>query len=210
MNEPRALITGASAGLGAECARQLAAQGKDLILVARRAKVLRELADELNDEYNVKVAILQADLSLPGEPARLYEEVNNNGLIVDFLINNAGSHGPDLLVNRDWDANQHYIELMMTSAAAMCHFFIPDMCERGEGRVMNVASVAGLISFGGDYSYGPTKAYLVALSRSSLALSVGSKGVKVMALCPGFTHNRVSPGWQGEGNQAEYAGLSLV
>ncbi len=187
MNEPRALITGASAGLGAEFARQLAAQGKDLVLVARRTKPMQALADQLVDDYNVKVDILQADLSLPGEPGRLYDEVTRQGVIVDYLINNAGSHGPDLLNNRDWPLNQRYIELMMTSAAAMCHFFIPDMCERGEGRVINVASVAGLITFAGDYSYGPTKAYLVALSRS-LALTVASRGVRVMALCPGFTH----------------------
>lgn len=187
MSEPRVLITGASAGLGSEFAQQLASAGRDLILVARRAKPMEHLASQLIDDYNVAVEVMRADLSLQGEPGRLFDAVVERGLVVDYLINNAGSAGPDLLHNRDWYAQQHYIELMMTSVASMCHHFIPPMLERGSGRVINVASVAGLVSFAGDYSYGPTKSYLVALSRS-LSLSVRADGVKVMALCPGFTH----------------------
>lgn len=187
MSEPRVLITGASAGLGAEFARQLALQGRDLVLVARRTKPMERLAAELHDEYNVAVDVIAADMSVQGEPGRLFAEVEKRGLAVDYLINNAGSVGPDLIKNPDWDAQQHYIELMITSYAAMCHYFIPPMRERGEGRVINVASVAGLISFAGDYSYGPTKAYLVSLSRS-LSLSYSGEGLKIMALCPGFTH----------------------
>ena len=80
-----------------------------------------------------------------------------------------------------------YLRLMMTSVAAMCHEFIPGMQERGFGRVVNVASVAGRMTVNGDYSYGPTKAYLIALSKG-LASSCRDQGVYVMALCPGFTH----------------------
>jgi len=76
---------------------------------------------------------------------------------------------------------------MMNSVAAMCHFFIPGMQQRGFGRVINVASVAGQISVSGDYSYGPTKAYVIALSRA-LSVSLRGDGVNVLALCPGFTH----------------------
>ena len=187
MNEPRVLITGASAGLGAEFARQLALQGRDLVLVARRMKPMERLAAELHDEYNIAVDVVSADLSLQGEPGRLFAEMESRGHVIDYLINNAGAVGPDLVKNPDWDAQQRYLELMITSYAAMCHFFIPPMRERGEGRVINVASVAGLISFSGDYSYGPTKAYLVSLSRS-LSLSFSGEGLKIMALCPGFTH----------------------
>jgi short-subunit dehydrogenase len=117
----------------------------------------------------------------------LYSEVARRGLTVDYLINNAGSVGPDLLDDRDWSAQQSYIELMMTSVAGMCHHFIPPMQERGFGRVLNVASVAGHISLPGDTSYGPTKAYLIALSKG-LAATVRDRGVHVLALCPGFTH----------------------
>jgi len=109
------------------------------------------------------------------------------GLSVDFLVNNAGANGPDLLQKRDWSASQRYIELMMTSVAAMCHHFIPPMIRRGAGNVINVASVAALITVPGDYSYGPTKAYLVAISKA-LNVSLQHTGVSVLALCPGFTH----------------------
>ncbi len=187
MTNTRALITGASAGLGAEFARQLARQGKDLILVARRIAPMATLAQELADEYSVAVDIIQADMSDVDATDKLFTEVCERGLIVNYLINNAGSIGPDLLLDRDWRAQQKYIELMMTSVAGMCHHFIPPMQERGFGRVLNVASVAGHISLAGDTSYGPTKAYLIALSKG-LAATVAADGVKVLALCPGFTH----------------------
>jgi len=187
MTDTRALITGASAGLGREFARQLAKSGKDLVLVARRVRPMENLAEELKSNHNVRVDIIQADLSDPVTPARLYEEVQLRGLMVDCLINNAGSSGPDLLLNRDWPAAHDYLELMMNSIVAMCHFFVPPMQARGLGRVLNVASVAGQIATPGDYSYGPTKAYLIAFSRG-LSGAVKKDGVHVMALCPGFTH----------------------
>ena len=182
-----ALITGASAGLGREFARQLAAQGQDLVLVARRPEPMEALAGELRAAHGVDVEVLSADLSDPATPAMLFDEVTRRGLTIDYLVNNAGSEGPDLLDCPDWQAGRDYLELMMVATAAMCHFFIPPMRERGHGRVINVSSVAGLITVSGDYSYGPTKAYLVALSRA-LASSLKDSGVHVMALCPGFTH----------------------
>jgi len=187
MTESRALITGASAGLGAEFARQLASRGKDLILVARRTEPMEALARDLADEFNVAVDVIQADLSDTEATSMLFAEVSRRGFAVDYLINNAGSAGPDLLDDRDWPAQQKYIELMMTSVAGMCHHFIPPMRERGFGRVLNVASVAGHVSLAGDTSYGPTKAYLIALSKG-LAVTLRGHGVHVLALCPGFTH----------------------
>jgi short-subunit dehydrogenase len=187
MTEPRALITGASAGLGAEFARQLASKGKDLILVARRTEPMEALAGKLADEYNVVVDVIQADLSDESATSKLFADVRERGLQVDYLINNAGSVGPDLLADRDWPAQQKYIELMMTSVAGMCHHFIPPMQERGFGRVLNVASVAGFLSIAGDASYGPTKAYVIALSKG-LAMTVKGQDINVLALCPGFTH----------------------
>jgi len=187
MTESRALITGASAGLGAEFARQLASKGKDLVLVARRMEPMEALARDLADEFNVLVDVIQADLSDADATSMLFAEVSRRGHAVDYLINNAGSVGPDLLDDRDWPAQQKYIELMMTSVAGMCHHFIPAMREKGFGRVLNVASVAGHVSLAGDTSYGPTKAYLIALSKG-LAVTLRGHGVHVLALCPGFTH----------------------
>ena len=183
----RALITGASAGLGSEFARQLAAQGRSLVLTARRAEPMEALAAELRETHGVDVDILTADMSEPGEPGRLFSETRKRGLDIDFLINNAGSEGPDLIHSRGWDRHDAYIRLMMTSVAAMCHEFMPAMIEKGHGRVINVASVAGQLSVAGDYSYGPTKAYLIALSKA-LASTYRDQGVLVLALCPGFTH----------------------
>ena len=183
----RALITGASAGLGAEFARQLAGDGRSLILVARRIAPMQALADELQREQGVEVDVIAADLSQADAITALYNEVANRGLLVDFLVNNAGSAGPDLLDDRDWPAQQRYIELMMTSVAGLCHHFVPAMQARGYGRVVNVASVAGFVSISGDTSYGPTKAYSIALSKG-LATTLRGSGVNVMALCPGFTH----------------------
>lgn len=183
----RALITGASAGIGREIARQLAASGNDIILVARREEQLRVLATELSEAHGTNVQIIQADLSDAAAPASILEATRRRNLQVDYLVNNAGSSGPDLLRGRSWSDNSEYLRLMMTSVAAMCHFFIPPMRERGFGRVLNVASVAGLMSVSGDYSYGPTKAYVVALSKG-LSAALKSEGVHVTALCPGFTH----------------------
>ena len=182
-----ALITGASAGLGAEFARQLAAQGMDLVLVARRLDKLEALAVELRDAHGVHVDVMPVDMTDPQAPARLRQQTLERGVHVDYLVNNAGSEGPDLIRTRDWPRNEDYLRLMMTSVAGMCHEFIPAMLDRRFGRVINVASVAGQITVAGDYSYGPTKAYLIALSRA-LASSFRADGVHVMALCPGFTH----------------------
>lgn len=187
MSDRRALITGASAGLGKEFARQLASTGKDLVLVARRREPMEALAGELRAVYGAKVYILTADMSEPGAPADLYAQTREKSLDIDYLINNAGSEGPDLIRVRDWARQEAYLRLMMTSVAGMCHEFIPGMVDRGFGRVLNVASVAGRMTVGGDYSYGPTKAYLIALSKA-LASSYKEQGVHVMALCPGFTH----------------------
>ena len=182
-----ALITGASAGLGAEFARQLAAQGIGLILVARRLDKLEALAAELRAAHGIDVDVMAADMTDPQAPASLFRQSRDRGLHVDYLVNNAGAEGPDLIRTRDWARNEDYLRLMMTSVAAMCHEFIPAMLERRFGRVVNVASVAGQITVNGDYSYGPTKAYLIALSKA-LASSFSDHGVYTMALCPGFTH----------------------
>ncbi len=182
-----ALITGASAGLGQEFARQLAAAGTNLVLVARRREPMEELAAALRNAHGIDVVVLTADMTDPSAPHQLYLKTVARDLTIDFLVNNAGSEGPDLIRTRDWERQQAYLTLMMISVAAMCHEFMPGMLERGYGRVINVASVAGQITVGGDYSYGPTKAYLIALSKA-LASSFRDQDVKIMALCPGFTH----------------------
>jgi uncharacterized protein len=182
-----ALVTGASAGLGKEFARQLAAQGYNLILVARREEALKEVANELQSEFAVKAHTLVADLIDPEAPAAIARAVESNQWTVDYLVNNAGIAGPDLLEDRDWGEQQNFFQLMMLSVSHMCHLFIPAMRERGFGRVINIASVAGRIPASGGCNYGPSKAYLVALTED-LAQTLAGSGVNASALCPGYTH----------------------
>ncbi len=183
----RALITGATAGLGLEFARQFAGEGHDLLLVARRESRLVEVADALRRDHAIDVAVCTGDLADRETPERIERFVAEAGLPIDYLVNNAGSAGPHLLEPTPWPDQARFLELMMMSVAQMCHRFIPPMRERGFGRVINVSSFAGRIARPAGANYGPAKAYLVALSEE-LALELGGSGVHVSAFCPGFVH----------------------
>lgn len=178
-----ALITGASSGLGAEFARQLDGRCSHLILVARRGDKLRSLAESLSTSST----IIECDLSLPDSPRRLCEDIENRELCVDVLINNAGIAGPNLLEVKDFSEQHAFEQLMMTTVAELCSRLIPPMQARGYGRVVNVASVAGRFPSSDTGNYGPSKAYVIAVSEE-LNLAARSDGVFVTALCPGFTH----------------------
>jgi short-subunit dehydrogenase len=180
-----ALVTGGNAGLGLSFAHQLAAAGCRLVLVARRADKLEAVAEQLRADHGVEVICVVDDLSDPEAPRRIFEATEH--LQVDVLVNNAGAAGPDLLDDRDWAAQQRFFELMIRSVAHMCHHFVPPMRERGYGRVINVASVAGRVPRAAGANYGPAKAYVIAVSEE-LALILAGTGVNVSALCPGFTH----------------------
>ena len=182
-----ALITGASAGLGAEFARQLAALGMDLVLVARRADRLETVAQPLRARHGIEVTCLVEDLADRDAPERIHAATTERGIAVDWLVNNAGASGPNLLEKPGFAQHADFLELMLVSVAHLCHLYAPAMRERGYGRVVNVASVAGRIIRPGDHSYGPTKAYLVALSEGMNG-ELKHEGVHVCALCPGFTH----------------------
>ena len=157
------------------------------MLVARREERLRELADRLNEEFGVQADVIVADLADPEAPQRIADTCAQNGWNIEWLINNAGIAGPDLLKDRSWEDQQTFFQLMMLSIADLCHRLVPPMVERGFGRVINVASVAARVPRSGGCNYGPAKAYLVALSEE-LNLTVAAQGVHVSALCPGFTH----------------------
>ncbi len=182
-----ALITGASAGLGKEFARQMAAAGHNLILVARRLEKLEDLAEGLRAEYGTDVLCLHADLADPAAPQDLFDDITALGLTVDYLVNNAGDAGPDLLEDRDWAVQQANFQLMLLAIAHLCHLFVPGMRDRGFGRVINVSSVAARVPRVSGCNYGPIKAYLVALSEE-MNLTLADAGVHVCALCPGYTH----------------------
>ncbi|TAN08953.1 MAG: SDR family oxidoreductase [Rhodanobacteraceae bacterium] len=185
----RALVTGASSGIGAEFARQLAARGTDLVLTARRAERLRALATELGERHHVKVDVSVEDLADPGAPARIATAAAASGRAIDILINNAGYGVPGRYDKVDWATHARFMQVLVTAPLALCHLLLPAMHEHGYGRIINVASLAGLVpATPGNTLYGPAKAFWVRTSQA-LALENRALGIHVCALCPGFTHS---------------------
>lgn len=187
--QPTALITGASAGIGAAMARQLASEGMNLILTARREDRLQLLADELRKAHGTHTTILTADLSLPEAVARLCEEIHELDLTVDWLVNNAGYGVGGSYLSNDWATHQRFLQVMVTSVAELTHRLLPGMRQRNFGRVVNIASLAALVpSSAGHTLYGAVKSWMVKFSES-LNEEMREHGVAVVAVCPGFTYS---------------------
>ena len=184
---PLSLITGASAGIGAAFARQLAALGHDLVLTARRVDRLESLAGELRDTYAATVTVLPSDLADPAAPKQLVEALAQRALHVDWLINNAGYGVPGSFVANTWQTHADSLQVLLTAPTELVRYLLPGMRERRYGRIINVASLAGHVPApAGHTLYAATKAYLIKFSQA-LALENAGAGVKVCALCPGFT-----------------------
>jgi short-subunit dehydrogenase len=181
-----ALITGASSGIGAEFARQLAARGMHLVLVARRELLLKNLAEELHRQHGTKCEIIIADLARPEEPARVLAEVEARGLTIELLVNNAGI-GYVSEVDRTDVAR--ILELVRLNVAALTELslrVLPGMMQRGHGGVINVASVAGFQPVAYMGAYAASKAYVLHFSEALWA-EARERGVTVTTLCPGTT-----------------------
>ncbi len=189
MTRPLCLITGASAGIGAAFARTYAANGWDLALSARRTERLKTLAEDLESEFGAASLIVPGDLSDPRAPERIVREIGEQGRRIDGLVNNAGFGLPGAYTSSDWDAHRDFIQLMITAPSHLVRLVLPGMAERGFGRIINVASVAGYVPGAkGHTLYGASKAYLIKMSQS-LNLENRGKGVHVTALAPGFTYS---------------------
>lgn len=179
------LITGASAGLGAALAREYAARGWDLILTARREARLTDLAADLKSEFDTTSRVIAADLFEETAVADLMTALK--GAQVDGLINNAGYGHPGSFLSSSWDDHRRFNHLMSVVPVELTRALLPGMVERGFGRVMQVASLAGhMPGSRGHTLYAAVKAYLIKFSES-LNLEMQGKGVHVSALCPGFT-----------------------
>lgn len=184
-----ALITGASAGIGAEFARQLAASGHDLILTARRLDRLQALASELSTKYSVRTHCVAADLAKPTDVERLLADIEAQGWPVDVFIQNAGYGLPGRFHSAPMSAHREFIEVMMTAPLALIHGLLPGMRARGHGRIINIASLAGFMpGSDGHTLYGACKSFWIKVSES-LAQENSQHGVRVLALCPGFTYS---------------------
>lgn len=179
-----ALITGASSGLGAEYARQLAARRTDLVLVARDKAALAELAGTLRAQYGVTVEVLPADLLAPRQREKVVHRLTDPDRPIDMLVNNAGFGLPLSFARNDIDDEARHLALLVEVPMRLTHAALTPMLQRGSGRIVNIASVAGFIP---RSTYGACKGWLISFSRWANGRYRG-RGVTVTAVCPGFTH----------------------
>ena len=184
-----ALITGASSGIGEAFADRFAAEGFDIVITARREERLRALQARLQQNYGVRVEVILGDLERPNAPERLCAEIEARGLTIDVLVNNAGYGVTGSFLASSWDVHTRFVQIMVTAVAELTYRLLPGMIERQYGRIINVASLAGLVPApAGHTLYAAAKAFLIKFSES-LAHEVRRKGVLVTALCPGFTYS---------------------
>lgn len=182
-----ALITGASAGIGRAFAEVFAANGFDLVVVARRENRLRELAASVEQRHGRRVQVLAVDLADPGAPAGIVDRLAAQRIAVDALVNNAGFGVPGAFVKSDWPRHAAFLQVMLVAVVELTHHLLPAMLDRGYGRIVNVASLAGLLpGVAGHTLYAASKSFLIRFSES-LATEVMPRGVHVTAVCPGFT-----------------------
>ncbi|MFM8597939.1 MAG: SDR family NAD(P)-dependent oxidoreductase [Mycobacterium sp.] len=180
------LITGASAGLGAEFARQFAAQRHDLVLVARREQAMTALADELRSRHGVEVTVIAQDLSAPGAAAELHSRTTNLGIDIDVLVNNAGfgTHGE--FAAADPVRLENEIELNCTTLVGLTVRYLPAMRNRRRGTIINIASTAAFQPVPQMAVYGATKAFVLSFTEALWA-EEKPHGIRVLAVCPGAT-----------------------
>lgn len=183
---PLAVVTGASAGLGKEFARQLAERGFDLLLVARDGDRLRALGEELSARYSIAAEAWPADLSRDDAMRTLAEYLARNERVL-LLVNNAGFGTKGKMATRPVAEQATMLELHVMAPMLLTRAVLPGMIARREGRIITVASVASFTTSPGNVNYCATKAYQ-RVFMEALAMELGGTGVQVQALCPGFTH----------------------
>lgn len=189
MSRRTVLITGASAGIGEAFAEVFASEGFDLVLTARRADRLEQVADRLRVRYGCRVDAVVLDHADPSAVDRLCAELDARSITVSALVNNAGYGVPGLYADVPWDVQASMLQVMVVGLCELTRRLWPGMLARGYGRVINVASLAGLVPApAGHTLYGATKAFLIKFSEA-LAHEGRAHGVHVTALCPGFTRS---------------------
>ena len=183
-----ALITGASAGIGREFARQLAGRAKSLILIARREQRLNELRDELNQQYpNVAVSVRKTDLADLAHMNELLAWLDHERIEVDLLINNAGLGDSGVFSTSDPIRNEQMTLVNIVALTTLTRHLLPRMIARQRGGILNVSSSAGFLPIPDFAVYAATKAYVTSFSEA-LRAELRGKGVSVCSLCPGPVH----------------------
>jgi len=187
-----ALVTGASAGIGKSFAKQLANQGFNLILVARRKELLDKLAESLQREYGIMVEVLAADLSKPNDVAKVEKKISETQTL-DVLVNNAGFGGSGKFSEAPIEKEMEMKAVHVDAPIHFCRAAVKLMVKRGRGTIINLSSLASFFPIPGAVMYSATKAFLKEFS-ASLAMELFGTGVKVQALCPGFTQTEFHSG----------------
>jgi len=195
-----AVVTGASSGIGAEIARELARRGHQVVLVARSEDKLAALAIEIGGAAHV----LAADLSDRGMRAELTGRIVDLGLVPEILVNNAGLSTLGPVHRSDPEAEVNLVEVDVAAVVDLCSRFLPGMVERGRGAVLNVASTAAFQPLPGQAAYGGAKAFVLSYTHS-LAGELRGTGVTVTALCPGPVATGFEEAAGFQGNDAEDA-----
>ena len=180
------LITGASSGIGEEFARRLAAEGHNLVLVARSEKTLHELCDEVMLKHKIMAHYIVADLTEHEAEGQVFEETEKHGFEIDWLINNAGFGAYGDFANVALEKQTGMIELNIRSLLALTYRYLPGMRERRHGVIINVSSAAGFQPLPYMAVYAATKSFVTSFSEA-IAEENRKYGIQVMALCPGST-----------------------
>jgi hypothetical protein len=182
-----AVVTGASSGLGRAYAGVLAADGYDVLLIARREDRLNELAVEIGRRFDVAARALVLDLASTGAAAAVAATVVESGRAAAVLVNNAGYYLDGDFLDYDWDDQAAMLRVLLTTPTELTHALLPGMLAAGRGAVVTMASLGAFLpSTPHQTLYGPVKHYLVAFNRS-LANEYAGRGVTFTAVCPGFT-----------------------
>lgn len=184
---PTALVTGATAGLGAEFARQLAASGHDLVLVARDEGRLESTRARLSSEHGVNVEVLPADLTTDAGCGLVSDRIADAQRPIDVLVNNAGLGTYQKFGAAEIADEERQLDLNVRAVLRLTHAAVRAMTGRGTGRIVNVSSVAGFVPRGGNATYSAGKAWVTMFSEA-LSVQLAGTGVTVTAICPGFTH----------------------
>ncbi|CAH0351108.1 SDR family oxidoreductase [Aquabacterium sp. CECT 9606] len=180
------LITGASSGFGEEFARQYAQQGRSLVLVARRLDRMQALAEALRGQYHIDVLVEQVDLSDLAAVGRLHDRLQQQGVAIDILINNAGHGLQGRFVESRLEATLEMVQLDVASLTAMTHLFAQDMRARGRGKILLVASLLAYQGVQNFAVYAAAKAYVLRLGEA-LHRELKRDGITVTTLCPGMS-----------------------
>ncbi len=183
-----ALITGASSGIGLELAHVFAQNGHNLVLVARSTGILRELASQLGKQYGITVHVFSKDLGHYQAAAEIFEACQQQGIQVDYLVNNAGFGDFSFFHQSSWAKQEQMINLNITALTYLTRLFVDGMVLRKYGKIMNVASTAAFQPGPTMSVYYATKAYVLSFSEA-LSNELKDHGITVTALCPGGTES---------------------